>query len=151
MFNGTVVLGDILEETDSSLTLSTQIGRLVLKKDMVIRMDKQKLPAPRVEFLGDPFIDYYPDRQVFSGSIKNIGEKRADFVRVIGNLWDQTTSPAGTDSIFIKGTRVIYDSEVIADTALEPGQVTTYKLVVPVKRGIKPQYHTMDIHWEETQ
>jgi len=149
--NGTVVLGDILEETDSSLTLSTQIGRLVLKKDMVIRMDKQKLPAPRVEFLGDPFIDYYPDRQVFSGSIKNIGEKRADFVRVIGNLWDQTTSPAGTDSIFIKGTKVIYDSEVIADTALEPGQVTTYKLVVPVKRGIKPQYHTMDIHWEETQ
>tara|TARA_S200000501_G_scaffold158944_1_gene149966 strand:- start:360 stop:1751 length:1392 start_codon:yes stop_codon:yes gene_type:complete len=149
--NGTVVLGDILDETDSSLTLSTQIGRLVLKKDMVIRMDEQKLPAPKVEFLGDPFIDYYPDKQVFSGSIKNVGEKRADFVRVVGNLWDQTTSPAGTDSIFIRGTKVIYDSEVIADTALEPGQIATYKLIILVKRGIKPQYHTMDIHWEETQ
>ena len=100
--NGTVVLGNIEEETDSSLTLSTQIGRLVLKKEMVIRMDEYELPAPKVEFLGDPFIDYYPDRQIISGRIKNIGKKRADFVRVIGSLWDQTTSLAGTDSIFVK-------------------------------------------------
>ena len=30
--NGTVVMGDILLESDSSLTLKTQIGKLVLKK-----------------------------------------------------------------------------------------------------------------------
>ena len=149
--NGTVVLGNIQEETDSSLTLSTQIGRLVLKKEMVIRMDEYELPAPKVEFLGDPFIDYYPDRQIFSGRIKNVGKKRADFVRVVGNLWDQTTSLAGMDSIFVKGSRIVYDTDVIADTALEPGQTTTYTLIVPVKKGMKPQYHTMDIHWEETQ
>ena len=149
--NGTVVLGNIEEETDSSLTLSTQIGRLVLKKEMVIRMDEYELPAPKVEFLGDPFIDYYPDRQIISGRIKNIGKKRADFVRVIGNLWDQTTSLAGTDSIFVKGTRMVYDSDVIADTALEPEQTTTYTLIIPIIKGMKPQYHTMSIHWEETQ
>ena len=149
--NGTVVLGNIEEETDSSLTLSTQIGRLVLKKEMVIRMDEYELPAPKVEFLGDPFIDYYPDRQIISGRIKNIGKKRADFVRVIGSLWDQTTSLAGTDSIFVKGTRIVYDSDVIADTALEPEQITTYTLIIPIIKGMKPQYHTMNIHWEETQ
>tara|TARA_Y100000590_G_scaffold128088_2_gene146462 strand:+ start:10199 stop:11584 length:1386 start_codon:yes stop_codon:yes gene_type:complete len=149
--NGTVVLGNIEEETDSSLTLSTQIGRLVLKKEMVIRMDKYQLPAPKVEFIGDPFIDYFPDRQIISGKIKNVGKKRADFVRVIGNLWDQTTSLAGKDSIFVKGTRMVYDSEVIADTALEPEQTATYKVIIPIIKGMKPQYHTMEIQWEETQ
>ena len=33
--NGTVVSGELLEESDSSLTLKTQIGTLVLKKEMV--------------------------------------------------------------------------------------------------------------------
>lgn len=149
--NGTVVLGNIEEESDSSLTLSTQIGRLVLEKQMVVRMDEHKLPAANVTFLGDPFIDYYPDRQQFSGRIKNIGEKRADFVRVVGNLFDQTTSIAGIDSIFIKGTRVVYNSNVITDTALDPGQTATYKLIIPIEKGKKAQYHTMEIHWEEVK
>ncbi len=149
--NGTVVLGNIEEESDSSLTLSTQIGRLVLEKQMVVRMDEHKLPAPNVTFLGEPFVDYYPDRQQFSGRIKNVGEKRADFVRVVGNLFDQTTSVVGLDSIFIKGTRVVYNSSVITDTALEPGQTATYKLIIPIKKGGNAQYHTMEIHWEEIQ
>ena len=114
-------------------------------------MDEHKLPAPNVTFLGEPFVDYYPDRQQFSGRIKNVGEKRADFVRVVGNLFDQTTSVVGLDSIFIKGTRVVYNSSVITDTALEPGQTATYKLIIPIKKGGNAQYHTMEIHWEEIQ
>ena len=149
--NGTVVLGDILEESDSSLVLNTQIGKLVLKKQMVIRMDEFEKPGPKVIFLGEPFVDYYPDRQIFSGSVKNIGERRADFVRIIGKLWDQTTSNVGIDSVFAKGTRIVYNSNVIADTALEPGQSTTYVLTVPIKGKMAVQYHTMDIHWVETQ
>ena len=55
------------------------------------------------------------------------------------------------DSIFVKGSRIVYDTDVSADTALAPGQTTTYTLIVPVNKGMEPQYHTMDIHWEETQ
>ena len=40
---------------------------------------------------------------------------------------------------------------VVADTALEPEQTTTYTLIIPIIKGMKPQYHTMSIHWEETQ
>ena len=148
--NGTVVLGNILEESDSTLILKTQIGNLVLKKRMVVRMDEYDKPGPKVIFLGEPFIDYYPDYQIFSGRIKNVGEKRADFVRIIGHLWDQTTSSAGLDSVFIKGTRIAYNSNVIADTALEPGQTATYLLTVTIKLGETVQYHTMDIRWDET-
>jgi hypothetical protein len=149
--NGTVVAGDLLEESDSTLTLKTQIGTLVLKKEMVVRMDELEKPGPKVIPLGEPFIDYYPDRQIFSGRVKNVGEIRADFVRVIGDLFDQTTSNTGTDSIFVKGTRIAYESNVVADTALEPEQTASYTLTIPITKGRKAEYHTMDIHWEETK
>ena len=149
--NGTIVMGDILQESDSSLTLKTQIGKLVLKKEMVVKMDKLEKPGPKVVFIGEPFIDYYPDKQIFTGKVKNVGEIRADFVRISGKLFDQTTSNVGMDSIFIKGSRIVYNSNVIADTALEPGQVASYSLTVPIKKGRKSEYHTMDIHWKKTQ
>ena len=149
--NGTIVSGALLEETDSTLTLKTQIGTLVLKKEMVVRMDELEKPGPKVIFIGEPFIDYYPDRQIFSGKVKNVGEVRADFVRIIVKLFDQTTKSAGVDSIFVKGDRTVYESNVIADTALKPGKTTSYSLTVPIKKGRKAEYHTMDIHWEQTK
>lgn len=149
--NGTVVLGDLLEESDSTLTLQTQIGRLVLKKEMVVRMEEFDKPGPKVIFVGEPFIDMYPDRHIFTGKVKNVGEKRADFVRVLSNLFDQTTTQVGQDSIFVKGSKMAYQSNVVADTALEPGQTVQYQLSVPIHKGKKVQYHTMDIHWEETE
>ena len=149
--NGTVVSGSIIQESDSSLTLKTQIGTLVLKKEMVVKMDELKKPGPKVVFSNEPFIDYYPDKQVFSGKVKNIGEVRADFVRVIVKLFDQTTKSAGMDSIFVKGDRTIYETNVIADTALKPGKTASYSLTVPIKKGRKAEYHTMDIRWEQTK
>ena len=149
--NGTVVSGEILQESDSTLTLNTRIGKLVLKKEMVVRMDELQKPGPKVVFLGDPFVDYYPDKQIFSGRVQNIGQIRADFVRVIGNLFDQTTQNTGMDSVFVKGSRVVYESNVVADTALEPGQTASYVLTVPIKKGQKTEYHTMDVHWNETK
>ena len=148
--NGTVVMGDILSETDSSLVLKTQIGQLVLKKEMVIRRNKHEPPEPKVIFLGDPFVNIYPDRHEFSGKIKNVGKRRADFVRVVSNLFTQTTKLAGQDSAFVKGSRIIYNSGVIADTALEPGETATYNFPVKIKNRRKAQYHTMDIHWNST-
>ena len=134
-----------------SLHLKTQIGQLVLKKEMIIRRSKHQEPEPKVIFLGDPFVNIYPDRHEFSGRIKNVGQKRADFVRVVSNLFTQTTKPAGQDSVFVKGSRIIYNSGVIADTALEPGQTATYNFPVKIKNRRKVQYHTMDIHWNSSE
>ena len=149
--NGTVVSGDLIEESDSTLVLETQIGTLVLKKEMVIRKKELKKPGPKVIFVGDPFIDIYPDRHIFSGKVKNVGDIRADFVRIHGNLFDQTTKVTGTDSIFVKGKKITYSTNVVSDTALEPGQLAPYTLIVKVKKGRKAEYHTMDINWEQTQ
>ena len=54
------------------------------------------------------------------------------------------------DSAFVKGSRIIYNSGVIADTALEPGETATYNFPVKIKNRRKAQYHTMDIHWNST-
>ena len=118
---------------------------------MVIRKNKYEAPQAKVVFLGDPFINIYPDRHEFSGKIKNVGEIRADFVRVISSLFTQTTKAAGKDSAFVKGSRKIYDSGVIADTALEPGQTATYNFPVQIKNRRKVQYHTMDIRWNSIE
>ena len=40
---------------------------------------------------------------------------------------------------------------MVADTALEPDQTASYKLTVPILKGRKAQYHTMDVYWKETQ
>ena len=149
--NGTVVSGDLIEESDSTLIIDTQIGRLVLKKELVIRMEELEKPGPKVVFVGDPFVDKYPDRHIFSGKVKNIGDIRADFVRVFGTLFDQTTKTAGLDSIFVKGKKITYRTNVVSDTALEPGQISPYVLSVKIKKGHKAEYHTMDIKWEQTR
>ena len=149
--NGTVVSGDLIQESDSTLILDTQIGKLVLKKEMVIRMEELKKPGPKVVFIGDPFIDKYPDRHIFSGKVKNVGDVRADFVRVFGTLFDQTTKTSGLDSIFVKGKKITYRTNVVSDTALEPGQTAPYILSVEIKNGQKAAYHTMDIKWEQTR
>ena len=117
---------------------------------MVVRMDELKKPGPKVVFSNEPFIDYYPDKQIFSGKVKNVGEVRADFVRVIVKLFDQTTKSAGMDSIFIKGDRTVYETNVIADTALKPGKTAPYSLTVPIKKVVK-QNTTQWICWEQTK
>jgi len=149
--NGTVVMGHILSESDSSLILDTQIGKLVLRKDLVIKMDELEKPAPKIEFLQEPIVNIYPDKYIFTGKVKNTGNVRADFVRVISHLWTQTTTSAGTDSTFIKGSKIKYETGVVADTALQPEQISLFKLVVPINYGSIPQYHTMDIHWDVTK
>jgi hypothetical protein len=66
-----------------------------------------------------------------------LDKRRADFVRVVSNLFTQTTKLAGQDSVFVKGSRIIYNSGVIADTALEPGETATYNFPVKIKNRRK--------------
>ena len=54
-------------------------------------------------------------------------------------------------AIFVKGDRTVYETNVIADTAHKPGKPASYSLTVPIKKGRKAEYHTMDIRWEQTK
>ncbi len=146
--NGTVVIGEIIEETDKKVIIQTSIGQLSINKDKVVKIEKEQSPAPKVELMSEPFVNVYPDREEIRGVVKNTGKTRADFVRIIVNLWTPETELAYTDSAFAKGSTQEYNTGVITDTAIKPGATAEFYIVVPIKEDANiVEYRTYDIRW----
>jgi len=146
--NGTIVNGEIIEEDDLGIIVQTSIGQLAIERDRIVNITDDLPPNAKVELTGEPFINAFPDREEITGKIKNIGAKRADFVRVIANLWSPTTMLIQKDSVFVTGKKQKYFSGIRANTALEPGSVSEFKLVIPLSEGDKVSYRTYEVRWE---
>ena len=146
--NGTIVNGEIIQEDDLRIILQTSIGQLAIERDRIVNITDDLPPNAKVELTGEPFVNAFPDREEITGKIKNIGTKRADFVRVIANLWSPTTMLIQKDSVFVTGKNQKYFSGIRADTALEPGSVSEFKLVIPLSEGDKVSYRTYEVRWE---
>ena len=146
--NGTIVNGEIIQEDDLGIILQTSIGQLAIERDRIVNITDDLPPNAKVELMGEPFVNAFPDREEITGKIKNIGTKRADFVRVIANLWSPTTMLIQKDSVFVTGKKQKYFSGIRADTALEPGSVSEFKLVIPLSEGDKVSYRTYEVRWE---
>ena len=146
--NGTVVNGEIIEEDQLGVIIQTSIGQLAIEKDKIIDIMEDLPPRAKVEIVGEPFVDIFPDREEISGSIKNIGTKRADFVRVIANLWSPTTALLHQDSVFISGQNQKYFTGIKSDAALEPGSTIGFKLIFPLNEGDDISYRTYEVRWE---
>ena len=78
----------------------------------------------------------------------NQGDRRADFVRVIYYLWDQNTELIISDSSFVDGPQIVYNSGIVTDTILEPNQSVTFNLKIEIPDSIKVEYITRNINWE---
>ena len=146
--NGTIVNGEIIEEDDLGIIVQTSIGQLAIERDRIVNITDDLPPNAKVELTGEPFVNAFPDREEITGKIKNIGAKRADFVRVIANLWSSTTMLIQKDSVFVTGKKQKYFSGIRANTALEPGFVSEFKLVIPLSEGDKVSYRTYEVRWE---
>jgi len=146
--NGTIVNGEIIEEDDLGIIVQTSIGQLAIEHDRIVNITDDLPPNAKVELTGEPFVNAFPDREEITGKIKNIGAKRADFVRVIANLWSSTTMLIQKDSVFVTGEKQKYFSGIRANTALEPGSVSEFKLVIPLSEGDKVSYRTYEVRWE---
>ena len=146
--NGTIVNGEIIEEDDLGIIVQTTIGQLAIERDRIVNITDDLPPNAKVELTGEPFVNAFPDREEITGKIKNIGAKRADFVRVIANLWSSTTMLIQKDSVFVTGKKQKYFSGIRANTAIEPGSVSEFKLVIPLSEGDKVSYRTYEVRWE---
>ena len=146
--NGTIVNGEIIEEDDLGIIVQTSIGQLAIERDRIVNITDDLPPNAKVELTGEPFVNAFPDREDITGKIKNIGAKRADFVRVIANLWSSTTMLIQKDPVFVTGEKQKYFSGIRANTALEPGSVSEFKLVIPLSEGDKVSYRTYEVRWE---
>ena len=147
--NGSVVLGEIIEERFDTIVLKTNIGRLVLNQGSIMKIEEELPPAAKIAFIEEPQVEIFSGKEVITGSVKNTGKKRGDFIRVIANLWTKTTGLAAQDSAFINGIKMTYNTGVKADTALEPEQTASFRVEVHLPGSLKVQYRTFDIRWEE--
>ena len=146
--NGTVVNGEIIEEDDLGIIVQTSIGQLAIEKDKIIDIGEDLPPSAKVELLAEPFVNIYIDKEEIVGSLKNIGTKRADFVRIIANLWSPTTQLLYQDSVFVSGQNTKYYTGIKSVTSLEPGSISEFKITIPIDSKDKVSYRTYEVRWE---
>jgi len=146
--NGTIVNGEIIQEDNLGIIVQTSIGQLSIEMDRVVNIVEDLPPNAKVEIMGEPFVNAFPNREEISGVVKNVGLKRADFVRVIAHLWTATTELVQTDSIFVTGKQQKYLTGIRTDTALEPGSTSEFKLTIPLSDEDKVSYRTYEVRWE---
>ena len=87
---------------------------------------------------------------VFNGEIKNIGGRRADFVKVDFVFRKNWSGETKTLTTFIRGGYHTFDSGITTDATLLPGATGAFELYVPHDFGSFIGYSYV-IDWEEYQ
>jgi len=85
---------------------------------------------------------------IFTGEIKNIGGRRADFVKVDFVFRKNWSGETKTLTTFVRGTYHTFDSGITTDATLLPGAVGAFELFVPNDFGSFIGYSYV-IDWEE--
>ena len=87
---------------------------------------------------------------IFDGEIKNIGGRRADFVKVDFVFRKNWSGETKTLTTFVKGSYNTFDTGIVSDASLLPGAVGKFDLYVPQDFGAFIGYSYV-IDWEEYQ
>jgi hypothetical protein len=147
--NGTIIQGAIFSENVDRIIIQTQIGQLIIEKGEVVDIKEVAPPQAHIVFEGDAIEEIYPDYRIYKGMVRNDGLLRADFVRVIYNLWKEDTEPIGIDSAFVDGSLTKYASSVISDCSIEPGESASFKVKVIVPNQDIIRYTTRNVQWSK--
>ncbi len=87
---------------------------------------------------------------IFDGEIKNIGGRRADFVKVDFVFRKNWSGETKTLTTFVKGSYNTFDTGIVSDASLLPGANGKFDLYVPQDFGTFIGYSYV-IDWEEYQ
>ena len=85
---------------------------------------------------------------IFNGEMKNIGGRRADFVKVDFVFRKNWSGETRTLTTFVKGSYNTFDTGIVSDASLLPGAVGQFDLYVPRDFGAFIGYSYV-IDWEE--
>tara|TARA_Y100001936_G_scaffold252112_1_gene310556 strand:- start:2680 stop:3444 length:765 start_codon:yes stop_codon:yes gene_type:complete len=146
--NGTIIQGVIIYENADQLIVETQIGQLQINKNEVIATKDILPPIAKLEFVGEAIEEIYQNQRAYKGSIKNNGLKRADFVRIVYSLHDENSDIIAIDSAFISGTKKMYNSGIVSDASINPGEFANFYVVVENDNEKEIKYFLQDIRWE---
>jgi hypothetical protein len=148
--NGTIVQGNIIEENLEIIQVRTLIGIITLQQQQIKSIEKIKKQEPLLEFDGPVKEMTYEDKKVFTGNVKNSGTQRADYVRVVFLLYDDSANLIQADSSFILGNNMKYHGGIYSSSSLMPEQSGTFQCNVPTL-GKNVSYYTSEIKYTEIE
>ncbi len=145
---GTTIKGKIIDQALDTIVLQTSIGDLRLERSQIKNIRQIEKPRAHCVLDGELQESFEENVFSFSGKVQNEGDVRADFVRVVFMLSDEQTNTILTDSCFVAGSVVRFESGVISDTSLEPEQHGRFSLQIELPEETTCEYHTYEIHWD---
>ena len=148
MNTGTVIQGTIISENSTQMIVKTQIGQLTIEKEFITEIKEIEPLTPNIEFNGSIEERTKDNVHTYIGSVKNIGGRRADFVRIIYHFWSDDTSPIVSDSTFVSGNSTIYFNGVISDSSIEPAEIATFEFTTTIPDTINVEYITKEVKWD---
>ncbi|MCF7808045.1 MAG: hypothetical protein K9M49_04015 [Candidatus Marinimicrobia bacterium] len=134
--NGTVVQGKIISEDIDKIVVQTNIGTLSIVQENIKELKPFDNLHADVIIDGDFEDQRHSDRRVFIGRVKNIGIRRADFVRVSFRLHNRRTSILAHDSSFVEGETYNFYSGVVSESSLSPGESSDFRVEVEMPDGV---------------
>lgn len=149
LVNGTTVRGKIIRETVDELVVQTQIGHLTLNRNLVEDTRRAKPAKAKVVLDGPIEEETHEGKRVYRGHVKNTGLRRADFVRIVFELSNPSARTVATDSAFVDGSTHMFNTSVLSDTSIEPGESASFVCTVFTPPDTKISYYTYEIHWTE--
>ena len=146
--NGTTIQGTIIYENVDEMIVETQIGQLKINKNEIIKIEDVLPPIAILEFIGDGVEEIYQDRRAYKGTLKNIGLKRADFIRVIYSMYDENSNLIASDSSFVSGEMKQFNSGIISDASLNQNNFADYYVTVNIPSDQTVKYFLREVRWE---
>ena len=146
--NGTIIQGTIVYENSNEMIVETQIGQLKINKNEIIKIEDVLPPIAILEFIGDGIEEIYQNKRAYQGTIKNMGLKRADFVRILYSVYDENSNLIAIDSAFVSGDSEQYNSGIISDASLKQNNFADYYVVVNVPNDKIVKYSLREVRWE---
>ena len=147
--NGAMIQGKIIQENAAELIIKTRIGQLRIDKAHVIEIRESPPFSPEIVMDNNTLLEKNNQNMLsVSGTLKNNGSRRGDFVRIIYHLWENDTKIILSDSTFINGNSVIYSNGVISDACLDPGETGTFNLLITIPDSLSVTYWTKETRAE---
>ena len=178
--NGSSIFGKIVFQDDYIIQVETIIGTLTIDKNSVIRVvdfqmsqldtnqdminlnvvqnatsnqntENQFLNSAKVILLGE-FLETKDENNntLLSGEVKNIGVKRADFVKITFTIFKDGNYNSSTAeyTAFVNGSEVVFDGRISSNSSLYSHETGSFSVVIPNDFGPFLSYSYV-IDWEQ--
>ncbi len=176
--NGSSIFGKIVYQDQDVMKIETLIGQLIIDRNTIIRVVNQvgaygnfdtesKVPGvpdpsgvnliqKRVTNMSAHLVlvgDITEEKDgsgntVLSGEVKNVGNKRADFSKIIFTFRTNWQGDSKVLTAFINGVTNTFETGISSDNSILPHAVGNFQMVIPKSFGSFIGY-SYDIDWSQ--